>query len=189
VKEAAAGKKPSSTKDYEPGTRAANGAKRVEVYSWFTLNPMSKREMWVYYGGKGKDANEPATVLQITEADVSFMPEPAVAQSSDSGQEGGPAAGGPAAGGPGAGGPGGRGGPPPGMMGGQGAAMHAAAGGGRQGRPAADKPDDSTAPADADKDADKADAKPTEDDKPAADKTAEEKAEEKSADKSEEKSE
>lgn len=32
----------------------ANGAKKVEIYRWFSINPFSKRELYVYYSG-GED--------------------------------------------------------------------------------------------------------------------------------------
>lgn len=38
------------------GRHLTNGGKRLEVYSWFTLSPVRKREMYVYYGA-GDDAD------------------------------------------------------------------------------------------------------------------------------------
>src|SRR5262245_43333310 len=29
----------------------ANGAKKVEIYRWFSINPFTKRELYVYYSG------------------------------------------------------------------------------------------------------------------------------------------
>lgn len=174
VKEAVGGRQPSSSKDYPPGERAANGAKRVEVYSWFTLNPSSKREMWVYYAARSKDSKELATVLQITESDIATMPEPAVA-TADPAKEGAAPVGG----------MGGMSGPPGGMGGGPGMSGPPGGMGGRggqRGRPAAEKPADAAENADADK----PDAKPADEEKPATDKPADDKpAEEKAADKSE----
>jgi hypothetical protein len=45
------------------GKRLASNAARVEIYSWPTLNVLSKRELYVYYGvGEGDDAD----VLGVT---------------------------------------------------------------------------------------------------------------------------
>ena len=165
VKAAVGGKKPLKTEDLTGEKTAANGAKRLEVYSWFTLNPTSKREIWVWYAAKGKNPGELATVIEVQSSET--IGEGPKMAASDSGNEEGGSAGmmGPPGGmtGPPGGMGGGRGmGGPPGMMGGP---------GGRSGRPGAAKAADDADKADTDKpDADKPDADNPDADKPDADK-------------------
>lgn len=169
VKAAVGDKKPSQVKEYGPGEVAANGAKRIEVYSWFTLNPASKREMWVYYGAKGKDAKELAIVLEIQASEV-MASLPRVAGNAEAGAGGNQPSLDPSEmrrlGGPG--GPGGA------MMGPP---------AGQRGRPAAANAADGSENADADK----ADEKATGDDKSGADKASEEKPAEGNTEKGEDK--
>lgn len=161
VKAAVGDKKPSKREDYGPGKVAPNGGKRLDVYSWFTLNPTNKREIYVWYGAKGKDPNELATVIEVQASEIT-SPIPHLAGSSEPNADAGLPS---AAGGGGAG----MSGPPGGGMGGPGGMMRGGPGG-RSGRPGADKA------ADADKaDADKADAQTTDDDKTSTDKDSEEK--------------
>ncbi len=124
VKDAVGGKAPSRVEEAKEGKPLPHGARKMEVYSWFTLNPMNKRDIFVYLSTKGKDGKELATVLGI-ESTMEPASEPK------------PAAAGPAMAGPP---PGGGGTPPGGMMGGP--------PGGRRGAPAGDKPAET---ADADK--------------------------------------
>jgi hypothetical protein len=43
--------------------RLANGAKRLEIYEWFSVNPLKKRAMYVYYGvGEDPDVVSVSTV-------------------------------------------------------------------------------------------------------------------------------
>jgi hypothetical protein len=164
VKAAVGSKTPIKTEDFKNGKISPNGASRLEVYSWFTLNPSSKREMWVYYGAKGKKAGELATVLEIQSSDTIAAP-PQMAEAANPGQEGAPAMSGP---------PEGMTrnmGGPPGMRG---------PGGGARGRPgsgnaegaAADKPD-----------TEKADTQTTADEKPGTENLPEEKPAEDKTDK------
>ena len=148
VKQVLGDRAPVKTEKYK------NGEKQLEVYSWFTLNPMRKREIWVQYGAKGKDANELATVIVVNSSDDIAEPE-AVASDTDNNAD------------PMAGGSDAPMGPPMGMMGG------ARGGRGRPGAGAptqdADKPNAETA------DADMPDTKTTDDGKIDADKPDEDK--------------
>jgi hypothetical protein len=183
VKEVVGNKKPIRSEAVTGGPLAAVGAKHVDVYSWFTLNPTAKREIWVLYGSKGKEATDVATVVEIrTSEDVADPQEVAtVAPAANAGnpQAGGPGgqgAGGPGAGGPamGGGGMGGRGmgGPGMGGPGGGGGRGGRGMGGGRRGRPGADAAAGPATDAAANGDADKTDAKAADGDKPDADKPA-----------------
>ncbi|MEX0728305.1 MAG: hypothetical protein WEB58_21115 [Planctomycetaceae bacterium] len=74
VKAAVGGKAPR-VEDVS-GKRLLNGAKRMEVYSWFSLNPLTNREMYVYYGiGEDPDVvsisteEETETIAPLTELD------------------------------------------------------------------------------------------------------------------------
>ena len=107
------------------GKNIANGAKRVEIYTWPTLNPTSPRELYVYYGhGDDPDVIGVGIVSELT-VDEAFPPltkEQIEAASKNNTPLSTPGMGGPGGpgmmggpGGPGAGGPGGaRGGPPTG---------------------------------------------------------------------------
>jgi hypothetical protein len=165
VKDVVGNKKPTRAEAVTDAKMAAIGAKRLEVYSWFTLNPTSKREIWVLYGGKGKDSQDLATVIEVrTSENVEDSSE--VASASAPPQGGDPTAGGPERpqampGFPGGITGGGRGMGPPG----------AGTGGGRRGRPGAAP---ASEPAD-NSDADKTDAKTTDSDKSNADKSSEDK--------------
>jgi translation initiation factor IF-2 len=98
------------------------GASRIDVYSWFTISPVNKREIYVYYGKESKQDKNGPEVLAIQVKDEA---PPAPAQVAAGEQ-------------PSAGPPPGGGMMPPGMQGGP--------GGGQRGRPpghdsAASKPD------------------------------------------------
>jgi hypothetical protein len=47
-------KTPTRTEELK-GKNISNGAKSVEIFTWPTLNPMSKRELYIYYGHDEKD--------------------------------------------------------------------------------------------------------------------------------------
>jgi hypothetical protein len=47
------------------GKGIANGASRLEVYSWFTTSPIKKRELYVYYGLQGSADKDGAEVLEV----------------------------------------------------------------------------------------------------------------------------
>jgi hypothetical protein len=154
VKNALGNRKPDRTEEFGGAKLAPNGAQRLEVYTWFTLNPTSKRELWVWYGTKGKNATELATVIEVQGGEL-ISEVPKATEVANSANDADIAAGargmmGPPGNMPG--GPGGRG------MGGP---------GGPRGRPGAGGP----AAHDADKpngdapDADKPDDKTTDDDK------------------------
>jgi hypothetical protein len=57
------GKKPV-TEDVR-GKPGSNGASRLDIYSWFTISPINKREVYVFYGYKGKADTGPAEVLFV----------------------------------------------------------------------------------------------------------------------------
>jgi hypothetical protein len=119
VKAILGSKQPVRTELYPASGGGGPASKKLEVYSWFSLNPLNKRELWIHYGRKGVKDEGAATVVAVSTDDQ----EPKSLEIVDS-----PA---PSTGGPGAGPM--VGGPPPGMMGGPGGA-----GGGRrgaQGRP------------------------------------------------------
>ena len=60
VKACLGDRKPSRTEDFiSAGKYIVNGATHLEVYSWYTLNPLHRREMFVYY-----DAHGPARKVQ-----------------------------------------------------------------------------------------------------------------------------
>ena len=175
VKKVVGDKKPSRTEEFAIGKIPANGARRLEIYSWFTLNPGSKREMWVYYGAKGQNANEKAAVIEVQASEV-MAEAPQAAASSAAANQGDPTLTGPGV--PGMQGGGGGGSLPP-MIG-----PRARRGGPGAGRPGAGSPTEGAAQADAaNSDADKAAAdKPDEttaDDQAVADDSSSEKSDEK----------
>jgi hypothetical protein len=61
------GRKPLLTEYY---TKSASGifaaSKKLEVYSWFSLNPTQKRELWVHYARKGASDEQPCVVVSIS---------------------------------------------------------------------------------------------------------------------------
>src|SRR5262249_35543597 len=46
---AVVGEKKPRTEDVK-GKPGSNGASRLDVYSWFTISPINKREIYVFYG-------------------------------------------------------------------------------------------------------------------------------------------
>jgi hypothetical protein len=154
VKAAVGGKKPTSTEELKG--RISNGAQRLEIYNWFTLNPFSERRLFVYYGHLGPNETEGAEVLEVQPDQEIAPPAQPSAEDLKANEEnaarnppmGMPGMGGPPGGGPGPGGPGGR------------------PGGGRGGPPAHD-PGAGDAKPDSDKSADDKDTddKPKDEDK------------------------
>lgn len=140
VKSAVGGKTPDRAEDKV----FPNGARRLEVYSWFSLNPVKKRELYVYYGTKGRNENDLQEVIfvQPDDQEVAAVVMPKLTAEQEEEVKKARAAGGGMPPGMGRGGPGG------GMMGPPGGR------GGRGGRPArqdaadADKPDTDKAVAD-----------------------------------------
>ncbi len=63
VKAAVGDKKPVSSEELKG--RVANGAKRLDIYEWFTLNPFNQRRLYVYYGHVGPNDKEGAEVIEV----------------------------------------------------------------------------------------------------------------------------
>lgn len=72
---AVVGEKQPRVQDLKGG-RVANNASRVEVYSWFTLNPFQKRELFVYYG-VGSRGDEP-DVVEVATAEAEVVDQEAL---------------------------------------------------------------------------------------------------------------
>jgi hypothetical protein len=171
VKSAVRGKQPSKTEDLK-GKGISNGASRREIYSWFTLIPNRKRELWVYYGIAASKGSTGAEVIEVDTDDTlaaglppaKLTPEEEAAAKKASSEmigSGGPPSG--MGGMPPAGGMrGGRGGPPRGGRGGPGGRPDAA---GHDAEQPASKPDESKP------EGDKAEDDKPEGDKPEADKS------------------
>jgi hypothetical protein len=64
VKAVVGGMLPVKTEDLK-GKGISNGASRLDVYSWFTISPFKKRELYVYYGHQGPADKEGAEVLEV----------------------------------------------------------------------------------------------------------------------------
>ncbi len=160
------GNKQFRTEELE-GWKNHVGANRVDIYSWFTFNPVNKREIYVYYWKKSQKAEEKDGVdnnpeVLAVQADDKAPEEPLKVAGD---QPAAPPEGG---GGPGMMGPGmmspemmggGRGGPPPGMRGGRPPTGDADAG-----KSDTEKPD-----------AEKSETEKADVEKPAQDKSADEK--------------
>lgn len=69
VQKIVGGKKPSRSENVR-GKANANGASRLDVYSWFTISPVNKREIYVYYGFQGPNDKGAAEVLAVQLSDV-----------------------------------------------------------------------------------------------------------------------
>jgi hypothetical protein len=144
-------RKPSRTEEFGSQNPSRNGAKRLDVYSWFTLRPGSKREICVFYGTKS-NKDDVAEVIAVQTDDVVELPKMVESNTPDITPPAG--AGGAAMGGPGGmrvgtssqghGGPGGRRGGPA-----------AAADAGADSKPAADDEKKDDEKKDDDKPADK----------------------------------
>jgi hypothetical protein len=139
-------RKPTRTEDFGPANPSRMGAKRVDIYSWFTLRPDTKREIYVFYGTKGRGEDVAEVIAVQTDDKIEEIARQDV----------------PAVQAPGAGG--GMMGPP-GGMGGQGMR-----GGGRGGPPGQHDPN-ATSGAKAASDDDKPDADKPADEKPTEAKT------------------
>src|SRR5579872_4283099 len=77
VQAAVGDKKPARVEDLVASNKMlASGAVRLEVYSWFTLNPFHSRDIFVYYGITHPDnANGPEVLaVQNTEEEASPLP-------------------------------------------------------------------------------------------------------------------
>jgi hypothetical protein len=124
VKAAVGDKKPISSEELKG--RVANGAKRLDIYEWFTLNPFNQRRLYVYYGHVGPNDPEGAEVLEVqpdeqvapsaqpSAEDLKAMKDSTLGPPpSMGGMMGGPGGGGHGPGGLGGGRPGGRRGAPP----------------------------------------------------------------------------
>src|SRR5262249_34960625 len=59
-----AGKEPSHSGKPEAGNNFT-GASRIDVYSWFTISPVNKRDIFVYYGRATKEDKNGPEVLAI----------------------------------------------------------------------------------------------------------------------------
>lgn len=121
-------RKPSRTEEFGSNNPSRNGAKRLDVYSWFTLRPDSKREICIYYGTK-THKDDVAEVIAVQTDDNVEVPNPP-ALGDDQPKAMGGAAGAAGMAGPSAGGPG-----DPGARGGHGGPGGAR--GARRGAPAA----------------------------------------------------
>ena len=151
VKKAVGGKEPDKEKSTSGLNTAVShfGASRMDVYSWFTISPVNKREMYVYYGKAGKHDKDGPEVLSIQTDNE--PPPKVVSEKVAGGDQPAPAAGGPGMMG---GGPGMMGGGPGMMGGGPGEAPPAHAGPQGAGEPGAvnkdgDKPGEEKATSDA----------------------------------------
>ncbi len=75
VKEFLGDRRPSRTEHYiGTGKFLANGATQLEVYSWFTLNPVHRREMFVYYDTRGPAHKIQPQVLSIQAEEEEALP-------------------------------------------------------------------------------------------------------------------
>jgi hypothetical protein len=114
VKTIMGSRQPSRTEDFQ-ATNTFAASKKLEIYSWFTLNPLQKREIWVKYGRRGLKETGPAAVVSMSTDDqeVSAGSQeigPAAGKANDPGftpMGGGPGATPPVGGPPGGRGPGG----------------------------------------------------------------------------------
>src|SRR5579872_1792600 len=71
------GMKPARIEKFGLDTRlVASGATRLEVYSWFTINPLNPREMFVYYGIDDPDSKDGPEVLSVRTDEDEDMPFP-----------------------------------------------------------------------------------------------------------------
>jgi hypothetical protein len=158
---------PTRTEQYPASTGFA-ASKKLEVYSWFSLNPAQKRELWIHYARKGAKEEGPATVISVSTDENEAKPvevqasAPAGGPPGDPGEMRGPMGGGPGMSGP----PGMRGGPPGGGPGGAGRPGAGAAEGEKPDgektdtKPDEDKPDSEKPDTEKKGDADQPEAKP-----------------------------
>ena len=64
VKKAVGSRAPSRIEDLK-GKRSSSGASRLEVYSWYSVSPFKKRELYVYYGARGVNEDGEPEVLAV----------------------------------------------------------------------------------------------------------------------------
>ncbi len=69
VKAIVGDKKPSRSENVR-GQANSNGASRLDVFSWFTISPINKREIYVYYGFQGPNDKGPPEVLAVQLSDT-----------------------------------------------------------------------------------------------------------------------
>jgi hypothetical protein len=68
------GREPSRTEVFAmPQRQVVNGASHLEVYSWFTLNPFSSREIYVYYDFNGPARKAHPQVISIHSAEEEIV--------------------------------------------------------------------------------------------------------------------
>jgi len=68
-------RKPTRTEDYVSARKhLGNGATHLEVYTWFTFNPLHRREMFVYYDAFGPARKAQPQVLAIQAVEEEFVP-------------------------------------------------------------------------------------------------------------------
>jgi hypothetical protein len=68
------GREPSRTEVFPTQQRqVSNGATHLEVYSWFTLNPFSTREIFIYYDASGPGPNADPVVVSIQPAEEEIV--------------------------------------------------------------------------------------------------------------------
>lgn len=114
VKQVLGSKQPIRTEQYASAGENSPASKKLEVYSWFSLLPTRKLELWVHYGKIGVKEKGVPTVIEISTDDQTAAsieaanpPPPVVGESPSAGPPAGTAGMMPAP--PGAGGPSGRG--------------------------------------------------------------------------------
>jgi hypothetical protein len=108
IKEYFRGRKPSRSAPPETGNNFT-GASRIDVYSWFTISPVNKRDIYVYYGRETSTDTKGPEVLAIQVKDEAPPAPPAPPQVA-AGDQSGAGPGAPAGAGMMPGMPGGRGG-------------------------------------------------------------------------------
>ncbi len=116
VKAAVGDRKPISSEELKG--RVSNGAHRLDIYEWFTLNPFNQRRLFVYYGHVLPNETDGAEVLEVeTDDQIAQPPKPSAEEVKAMHDASGgtpPSMGGPPGGGGGPGGPAGRPGGAPG---------------------------------------------------------------------------
>jgi hypothetical protein len=78
VKAVMGGRTPVAVEDLQ-GQSSSKGAAKREVYNWFTLSPIAKRQIVVYYGYSGKNDTGGAEVLEVqTDEQQRALPIPTI---------------------------------------------------------------------------------------------------------------
>jgi hypothetical protein len=71
------GRQPFRTEDFaRAGKMISNGATHLEVYSWFTFNPVHRRELFVYYAASGPAGKDHPQVISIQAVEEEPFPLP-----------------------------------------------------------------------------------------------------------------